>query len=280
MKRKKGTGYLYQPKQRDGSLSRVWMCQYYTADGRRVRESTRTESEAEARKFLNARLGQIAQGQPVLPKADQTRYEEAAQDLRTHYAVTGSRDLKEAEGRLAHLHRFFSHRKIASIGPADVEKFQTARQQAGASNATVNRDVAVLRRMLRLAHARGKLHRLPDFGKRLKEAAPRSGFFEAEQFEAVRRHLRPDLQVAVTIDHTFGWRTQSEVLTLERRNLDLDAGTLRIDPGRTKNDDGRVAYLNSRAKDAPRGSGGPCEGLGETDGQDHPVPVPASWAGR
>ena len=36
---------------------------------------------------------------------------------------------------------------------------------------------------------------------------------------------------------------QSEVLALERRHLDLDAGTPRLDPGTTKNDDGRVVYL-------------------------------------
>jgi integrase len=46
----------------------------------------------------------------------------------------------------------------------------------------------------------------------------------------VRRRLKPDLQVAVTIAYTYGWRMQSEVLTLERRQLDLEAGTLRLDP--------------------------------------------------
>ncbi len=66
---------------------------------------------------------------------------------------------------------------------------------------------------------------------------------ERDQFLAVRRHLPDDLQVAATIAYTFGWRTQSEVLTLERRQLDLKAGTLRLDPGTTKNADGRIVYL-------------------------------------
>jgi integrase len=54
--------------------------------------------------------------------------------------------------------------------------------------------------------------------------------------------------VAVTIAYTFGWRMQSEALTLERRQLDLDVGTLRLDPGTTKNDDGRVVYLTAEVK--------------------------------
>ena len=39
---------------------------------------------------------------------------------------------------------------------------------------------------------------------------------------------------------------QSEVLMLERRPLDLEAGTLRLDTGSTKNDDGRLVYLTSK----------------------------------
>jgi integrase len=41
---------------------------------------------------------------------------------------------------------------------------------------------------------------------------------------------------------------QSEVLTLEWRQIDLEAGTVRLDPGSTKNDDGRVVYLTPELK--------------------------------
>jgi integrase len=47
----------------------------------------------------------------------------------------------------------------------------------------------------------------------------------------------------VAIAYTYGWRMQSEVLALERRQLDLEAGTLRLDPGTTKNAEGRLVYL-------------------------------------
>lgn len=96
--------------------------------------------------------------------------------------------------------------------------------------------------MLRLAYESSKLIRLPVMHK-LKKAGPRQGFFEREEFEAMRRHLRPDLQLVATICYQLGWRVRSEVLALERRQVDLEAGTLRLEPGTTKNDEGRFCYV-------------------------------------
>ena len=49
--------------------------------------------------------------------------------------------------------------------------------------------------------------------------------------------------LAVDLAYTYGWRVRDEVLTLERRQIDLDAGTIRLEPGTTKNADGRLVYL-------------------------------------
>jgi len=49
-----------------------------------------------------------------------------------------------------------------------------------------------------------------------------------------------ELQVAALVGYILGWRKR-EVLDLERRQLDLSTGTLRLDPGATKNREGRVA---------------------------------------
>ena len=221
----------------------------YYQDGRSVRESTGVSADtktppAEARRFLKEREGRIAAGMPVLPRADRVRYEEAAADLRRHYRTTGTRDLDEAEGRLKHLDPFFAARRLASIGQADAAGYTEQWQGEGAANGTINRELAVFGRTCKIAYEGSKLFRLPVLRK-LKEAGPRQGFFERDQFMAVRRHLPADLQVAVSTAHAFGWRMQSEVLTLERRQLDLKAGTLRLEPGTTKNDDGRVVYLTS-----------------------------------
>ena len=185
-------------------------------------------------------------GQPATPIVV-IGYDEAAQDLREHYQATESRDMEEAGYRLKHLDTFFAGQRLEAVGPASIRAFVLQRQMQGAANGTINRELATLSRLLRLAYEQDKLARLLVI-RRLKERSPRQGFFEREQFEVVKRHLRPDLQVAVAVAYTYGWRIRSEVLTLERRQLDLDMGTLRIDPGTTKGEEGRVVYLTSRLK--------------------------------
>jgi hypothetical protein len=73
--------------------------------------------------------------------------------------------------------RFFAGRKVASLGPNDCTRYALVRQKEKAANGTINRELGVLGRMLRLAYENGKLHRPPMIWQ-LEEADPRSGFFE------------------------------------------------------------------------------------------------------
>ncbi len=79
----------------------------------------------------------------------------------------------------------------------------------------------------------------------LQESAPRAGSFERSDFERVRNHIskRPGLQVAITLAYKFGWRMQSEVLRMELSQIDLSAGTLWLEPGTTKNREGRTVFF-------------------------------------
>lgn len=97
--------------------------------------------------------------------------------------------------------------RVAGIAGAEATAY-VAQRQPQAANGTVNRELAVLTKMLRLAYENRKLLRLPVIRK-LKEAAPREGFFEKDAFLSVRKHLAEDLQVAVALAYGLGWRTQS-----------------------------------------------------------------------
>ena len=124
-------------------------------------------------------------------------YQEASAALREHYRPTGERDLAEAEWRLTHLDRFFTVRKLASIGPADATVYAATRQEQEAANATINRELAVLGWMLRLTYEHGTLARMPIL-RELKEAAPREGFFEPATYFAVRRAWTPAARRTMT----------------------------------------------------------------------------------
>jgi len=139
--------------------------------------------------------------------------------------------------------------RAAQIDGAAFNRYVVKRQATGTANGTINRERSVLLKMLRLALEGGKLARLPVI-RGLKEAAPRSGFFEAEQYAAVRRHLSADLQTGCDVAYTFGWRMQSEVLALERRHVDLAGGRLTLRAGETKNDEGREVFLTPPLKAA------------------------------
>ena len=156
-----------------------------------------------------------------------------------------------------HLTPFFQGRRLSSITTSDVRKFVAVRQGAGASNGEINREVTSLKRMFTLAVQAGKLLHKP-YIPMLKEDNVRTGFFERNQLEGVLRHLPPPVACVIEFAYVTGWRVPSEVLTLEWRQVDFEAGEIRLDPGRTKNGEGRVfpmtaslrALLDERRLDA------------------------------
>lgn len=79
----------------------------------------------------------------------------------------------------------------------------------------------------------------------LRESDPRQGFFEREQYEAVLRHVPEALRPVITFGYITGWRVASEVLPLTWAQVDLKAGVVRLEPGTTKNREGREFYFDA-----------------------------------
>jgi integrase len=228
--------------------SSIWWLKYY-AHGRCIRESSATDNKRAAERLLKEREGRVATGQPILPRADKVTYQEIRDDLRRFYDHPGGRNLIEVDKRLAHLDPFFRGWRVVTIDRSAILRYRHARLAARAANGTINRELSLLGTMLRQAVQANKLFRLPDLRKiQLPEAEPRAGFFEEDQFEWVKKRLPEDLQAAVSVDYAYGWRTQSEILALQRRHLDLAAGTLTLDASMTKNRKPRMVYLTPELK--------------------------------
>lgn len=196
--------------------------------------------------MLKEREGRVVRGEKVLPRADKVTFEEAQADLRDHYVATGSRNLEEYDRRVPRLAAFFSGYRINAIDQIAVNRYIAHRKAQGMKNATIRRELGTLTKMLNVARANKKLMHVPVLTKP-KEDTVRQGFFEDAQYTAVCARLPEDLQTALAIMHTFGWRKR-EALDLERRQLDAEVGTVRLDVGSTKNDEGRVVYLTTELK--------------------------------
>jgi integrase len=215
---------------------------FKNADGRRVRENTHTTDRTLAKRLRDERAGRVARGEHLDPRPDKTTYDEAKAVLLDYYA-RGSRNMAEARARLAHLDGFFTGLKLTEIRTATAERYTKRRTEAGAAAGTVNREVSTLITLLHVAHGRELLQAMPATkGWKLPEPPPRSGFVTDEEFARVQQHLPDELKVAAQVAFTLGWRKR-EVLNLRRDQFEAQAGTLRLDPGSTKNGDGRVAYL-------------------------------------
>jgi len=74
----------------------------------------------------------------------------------------------------------------------------------------------------------------------LDEDNVRTGFFEPEQFDAVVTRLPDEVRPVIEFAYITGWRIASEVLPLEWNRVDFEAGEIKLNPGATKNREGRT----------------------------------------
>lgn len=222
------------------SKSRFWWIKYYR-DGRPFRESTGTEKESEARRILREREGDIARGRPVVPRADRIRFEELAEDLLNDYRINARRSLDRVEWALKHLRAQFGGSRVLTITTPAIRSYMEKRQKEGAKNGTINRETDVLKRMFSLAMSAEKLVRRPHIPT-LDEDNVRTGFFSEVDFLALHDALPDYLRPVVSFAYTYGWR-KAEILGLTWDRVDLGASTVRLDPGSTKNREGRTVIL-------------------------------------
>jgi integrase len=259
-------GNVYSRK----GTKKLWI--KYLQHGRIVRESTGTDNIVKARRMLRDREGDVVKGVPVAPNVGKITFDEAATDLLNDYSMNRKRTHDDAQRRIKkHLSPFFGNRRMIAITTTDLRAYVAKRQKEGTplrqkrgkvkateppadsearrpvSAGEINRELTVLKRMFSLAIQAGRLVHKPHFPM-LRENNVRAGFFEREQYLAVLPHLPEPMRPVVTFAYVTGWRINSEVLPLQWRQVDLKAGEVRLDPGTTKNMEGRVFYLTAELK--------------------------------
>jgi len=218
--------------------SDVWYIQYFE-NGRRHREKVGKKSHAIKR--YQIRKAEILEGRFFPPRGGHS-IAELNKLLVEDYTRNG-KVLEPIETSWKRLKPFFETVSADAVSTEKIERYIAKQSAAKYSNASINRDLAALKRMFNLARrcTPPKVQRMPAFPQRLKEAPPRRGFVEDAQY-AVLLEKAPEtwLKAFLAIAYRFGLRSR-EILDLRVRQVEAD--TIRLDPGSTKNDEGRVVPL-------------------------------------
>ena len=246
-KRPRGTGSIYRPKWRDPKTGKlmeasIYWIKYYQ-HGKPCRESSKSDKITVAERLLKRRQGEISEGKLPGIYFDKVTFEELAEDFLTDYRINQKDTLVKAERSVKYLKEFFGGMRATGITTAKVKVYIEKRIKTGLSNASINRELAALKRMFHLAAqcTPPRVNLIP-YIPMLKESNVRKGFFEHGEYLAVREALPEDLKPIIVFAYHSGWRKE-EILSRTWDKVDLEQGTVRLDPGEAKNEEARILYM-------------------------------------
>ena len=239
---------------------RFWYAQFYS-NGRQVRVSTKTENKTAAQSILRKYLGEKDSGVDPVIEDRKLRYADIRQLLLDDYKTGKKKSLREdADGNeyvegLPPLDEFAEFQTldgevkkkgvlVSEMTRAWATQFARKRMDEGVGSAYINRSLACLRRMMRLAQEEGKIRVVPKF-KFLPEPAARKGFLDDTQFEKLLTALPSYLKPLAECLYSTGARV-GEVRQVTWAQVDLDSGIIRLEPEQTKNAQARLLPMSSR----------------------------------
>jgi integrase len=221
----------------------VFWIKYYR-NGKPYRESSHTDMITKAERLLKKREGEIAEGKLPGIYFDKVRFDDLAKDLLTDYEINKRDTLKRAKWSVDCLKKSFQGMRATDITTDKIKAHIEKRMKEGLSNASINRELAVLKRMFSLGvqSTPPKVNLIP-YILMLKESNTRKGFFELEEYLSLKSALPYYLKPVVTFAYHTGWRA-GEILNLTWDKVDLKQGIISLNPGETKNEKARTIYLN------------------------------------
>lgn len=244
-KREHGQGGLFRHKN-----CRRWTIQYYTLDGRCIREATGLTDRVEAQKLLTQRLAAVGKGelvQPVKPCTVQQLWDSM---LGTYKVDQRTRALRDFGTRWLHLGPVFANMAAQRVTTDTLNAYVAQRRAEEAAPATINRELGGLRRAFNLGKHSSppKVQHMPHFPHLDERGNVRKGFIEQEQYLVLAQHARELwLRTFLEIGYTWGWR-EGEMLAMRCSQVNLAENTLRLEVGTTKNRDGRVVVMTPQVR--------------------------------
>jgi integrase len=230
-RRAKGEGSLRQ-------RGRVWYARF-AVEGRTIEESTGETSRAKAATWLRHRLEEVRHGGIAAVRAGGVTLSDLRELVRADYKLKGNKRPDIMEQSVARLMHHLGDVTADALRYDRLARYANARLEAGAGRGTVRNELAMLRRMMRLAHRRGLVPSVPDMPMPA-EAPPRQGFLERHELEAILAHMPDGYAPAIRFAYLTGWRFASEVRTLEWSHVDTRRGLVILPDANSKNGEGRT----------------------------------------
>jgi integrase len=264
--RERGEGGLF----RNEKKSQNWYAQYYQ-DGRQIRVSTGTAIKAEAIQKLRKLMGDRDDGLVPVSDMKKLRYADLREMLIESYVGQKRKSLKaKADGSeyiagLTALDEACGFKqedgkvvdkglRMTALTSDFARRFARERREKGTGNAAINRSLAALRHMLKLAKEDGKISNVPSI-KLQKEPDARTGFVEPEKFAELLNLLPSHLRPLIQFLYDTGVRV-GEALQIEWGQVDFDARIIALTSAQTKNSEARIltifSHLASLLADARR----------------------------
>jgi integrase len=204
----------------------IWWLTYF-AHGRQIQESTHQSDEAEADRQLKVRLGEIAAGKDVAPR--RATISDICNLVVADYKLRGLRDAVTLSWRIeAHIQKPLGSLLASRFTPHQVRQYVQMRRAEEAADATINRELAILRRGFNLALREDPpLVTRPPYVPKLGEDNVRQGFIEHAQYLALRDALPDHLKAMMVVAYHCGNRV-GELRSLTWSQVDLAGRQIRI----------------------------------------------------
>lgn len=185
---------------------RTWWV-FFNHGGKQIKESARTKDRAAAERLLLKRRLEIAEGR-YQGNPGQAKVRDLLALVLDDYRSTKKRSLPQLASRLGkHLGPGLGSVPCADFRKAHVEGYRRERYSAGASVATVNRELEILRRAFRLGMEEEPplCVKVPPIKLQAEDNA-REGFVEHDEYLALREELPPYLRLMASIGYHVGLR--------------------------------------------------------------------------
>ncbi len=213
---------MAKPYKRKGS--RFWWIAPVIS-GRQAPQSTKTEDYTEAREQLNSLEGKAADGIPISARPNRVLFRTLAEGVETDYANKKLASLPDLRCRLDnHINPLIGHLLAHRISSATLSEYTQIRQKEGAANATINREMAAIKRAYTLGMRSGQVLVRP-FIEKLPEDNEREGLFGPDQFQALLAKANTLTADLITLAYYSGWRKTS-LTEIEWSQVDFRTGVI------------------------------------------------------